>query len=204
MTSSAPLPPQRGGALRGPWLVVAGLLAILAYVFSGLSNALVYYLTPTELAARARGRSARRSGWVARSCRKAAGGSRDVFGLRPDRWRNRDHGPLDRRSHQLIPGGSGGGRRGDRSSPTACSRLTRSWSSTTRRTSRRPTIRRCPGRHPRSRRRRHRRPSACSRPQRRSWPGAAAMPAWRPRADGRCTGRGSCRCWPAGRWRFRS
>ena len=44
----------------------------------------------------------------------------------------------------------------DRSGPTACSRLTRSSSSTTRRTSRRPTIRPDHGRHHRSRRRRHR------------------------------------------------
>jgi cytochrome c-type biogenesis protein CcmE len=53
MTASAPLPPPARRPAWGPWLVVAGLLAILAWlVFSGLSNALVYYLTPTELAAR--------------------------------------------------------------------------------------------------------------------------------------------------------
>ena len=69
MTSSAPLPPPARRRAWGPWLVVAGLLAILAWlVFSGLSNALVYYLTPTELAAPRRGWSARRSGWAAWSC----------------------------------------------------------------------------------------------------------------------------------------
>ncbi len=53
MTSSAPLPPPARRRAWGPWLVAAALLAILAWlVFSGLSNALVYYLTPTELAAR--------------------------------------------------------------------------------------------------------------------------------------------------------
>jgi cytochrome c-type biogenesis protein CcmE len=53
MTSSAPLPPPARRRAWGPWLVIAGLLAILAWLlFSGLSNALVYYLTPTELAAR--------------------------------------------------------------------------------------------------------------------------------------------------------
>ncbi|HEY7452177.1 MAG TPA: cytochrome c maturation protein CcmE [Candidatus Limnocylindria bacterium] len=52
MTSSAPLPPPARRAW-GPWLVVVGLLGILAWlVFSGVGNALVYYQTPTELAAR--------------------------------------------------------------------------------------------------------------------------------------------------------
>jgi cytochrome c-type biogenesis protein CcmE len=53
MTQSAPLPPPARRRAWGPWLVVAGLLAILGWLlFSGLSNALVYYLTPTELTAR--------------------------------------------------------------------------------------------------------------------------------------------------------
>jgi len=53
MTSSAPLPPPARRRAWGPVVVVVGLLAILAWLlFSGLSNALVYYLTPTELVAR--------------------------------------------------------------------------------------------------------------------------------------------------------
>jgi cytochrome c-type biogenesis protein CcmE len=53
MTPSAPLPPPARRRAWGPWLAVAGLLAVLAWLlFSGLSNALVYYLTPTELSAR--------------------------------------------------------------------------------------------------------------------------------------------------------
>jgi cytochrome c-type biogenesis protein CcmE len=53
MTQSAPLPPPARRRAWGPWLAVAGLLAILAWLlFSGLSSALVYYLTPSELAAR--------------------------------------------------------------------------------------------------------------------------------------------------------
>jgi cytochrome c-type biogenesis protein CcmE len=53
MTPSAPLPPPARRRAWGPWLAVAGLLAVLAWLlFSGLSSALVYYLTPTELAAR--------------------------------------------------------------------------------------------------------------------------------------------------------
>jgi cytochrome c-type biogenesis protein CcmE len=56
MTSTAPLPPPARRRAWGPWLVVAGLLAILGWLlFSGLSNALVYYLTPTELEARGEG-----------------------------------------------------------------------------------------------------------------------------------------------------
>jgi cytochrome c-type biogenesis protein CcmE len=53
MTQSAPLPPPARRRAWGPWLAVVGLLAVLAWLlFSGLSSALVYYLTPTELAAR--------------------------------------------------------------------------------------------------------------------------------------------------------
>jgi cytochrome c-type biogenesis protein CcmE len=53
MTQSTPLPPPARRRAWGPWLAVAGLLAVLAWLlFSGLSSALVYYLTPTELAAR--------------------------------------------------------------------------------------------------------------------------------------------------------
>jgi cytochrome c-type biogenesis protein CcmE len=53
MTPSAPLPPPARRRAWGPWLAVAGLLAVFAWLlFSGLSSALVYYLTPTELAAR--------------------------------------------------------------------------------------------------------------------------------------------------------
>jgi cytochrome c-type biogenesis protein CcmE len=53
MTQSTPLPPPARRRAWGPWLAVAALLAVLAWLlFSGLSSALVYYLTPTELAAR--------------------------------------------------------------------------------------------------------------------------------------------------------
>ena len=53
MTQTAPLPPPARRRGWGPWLAVAGLLAVLAWLlFSGLSSALVYYLTPSELAAR--------------------------------------------------------------------------------------------------------------------------------------------------------
>jgi cytochrome c-type biogenesis protein CcmE len=53
MTQAAPLPPPARRRAWGPWLVVAVIGAVLAWlVFSGLSSALVYYLTPTELAAR--------------------------------------------------------------------------------------------------------------------------------------------------------
>ena len=55
--------------------MVAALLVILAWlVFSGLSNALVYYLTPTELAARATP-PLPRSGWAGWSCPAAWSGS---------------------------------------------------------------------------------------------------------------------------------
>jgi cytochrome c-type biogenesis protein CcmE len=68
MTASAPLPPPARRRAWGPVLVVVGLLAILAWLlFSGLSNALVYYLTPTELAARgdaAIGQAIRLGGYV--------------------------------------------------------------------------------------------------------------------------------------------
>ena len=53
MTQSAPLPPPARRRAWGPWLAVAVIGAILAWLlFSGLSSALVYYLTPTELAVR--------------------------------------------------------------------------------------------------------------------------------------------------------
>ncbi len=51
--AAAPLPPRR----RRRWgliVAVAAVLAVIAYfAFSSIGNALVYYLTPTELAARA-------------------------------------------------------------------------------------------------------------------------------------------------------
>lgn len=53
MTRSTALPPPARRRAWGPWLVLVGLLAIVAWLaFSGVGNALVYYLTPTELAAR--------------------------------------------------------------------------------------------------------------------------------------------------------
>lgn len=53
MTQAAPLPPPARRRAWGPWLAVAVIGAILAWLlFSGLSSALVYYLTPTELAVR--------------------------------------------------------------------------------------------------------------------------------------------------------
>lgn len=53
MTTSTPVPPPVGRRRWGPWLVGGGLVAIIAWLgFSGVSDALVYYLTPTELAAR--------------------------------------------------------------------------------------------------------------------------------------------------------
>lgn len=68
MTTSTPVPPPIGPRRWGPWLVGAGLLAIVGWLaFSGLSDALVYYLTPTELAARgeaAMGQSVRLGGLV--------------------------------------------------------------------------------------------------------------------------------------------
>lgn len=68
MTTSTPVPPPVGRRRWGPWLVGAGLVAIVAWLgFSGVSDALVYYLTPTELAARgdaAIGQSIRLGGLV--------------------------------------------------------------------------------------------------------------------------------------------
>jgi cytochrome c-type biogenesis protein CcmE len=68
MTTSTPVPPPVGGRRWGPWLVGAGVVAIVAWLaFSGVSDALVYYLTPTELAARgeaAIGQSVRLGGLV--------------------------------------------------------------------------------------------------------------------------------------------
>jgi cytochrome c-type biogenesis protein CcmE len=53
MTQAAPLPPPARRRAWGPWLAVAVIGAVLAWLlFSGLSSALVYYLTPTELAVR--------------------------------------------------------------------------------------------------------------------------------------------------------
>ena len=53
MTASTPLPPPAGRRRWGPWLVGAGVLAIIGWLaFSEVGSALVYYLTPTELAAR--------------------------------------------------------------------------------------------------------------------------------------------------------
>ena len=73
MSSTAPLPPPARRAW-GPWVVVIGLLAILAWlVFSGVGNALVYYQTPTELAAR--GDAA-----VGQAGGRALGGLRLAFG----------------------------------------------------------------------------------------------------------------------------
>ena len=68
MTTSTPVPPPVGRRRWGPWLVGAGLVAIIAWLgFSGVSDALVYYLTPTELASRgdaAIGQSIRLGGLV--------------------------------------------------------------------------------------------------------------------------------------------
>lgn len=68
MTSSTAVPPPLGRRRWGPWLVGAGLVAIIGWLgFSGVSDALVYYLTPTELAARgeaAIGESVRLGGLV--------------------------------------------------------------------------------------------------------------------------------------------
>jgi len=68
MTVSTPLPPPTRRRGWGPWLVGAGVAAIIGWLaFSGVGNALVYYLTPTELAARgeaAIGQSVRLGGLV--------------------------------------------------------------------------------------------------------------------------------------------
>jgi len=68
MTVSTPLPPSIRRRGWGPWLVGAGVAAIIGWLaFSGVGNALVYYLTPTELAARgeaAIGQSVRLGGLV--------------------------------------------------------------------------------------------------------------------------------------------
>jgi len=68
MTVSTPLPPPIRRRGWGPWLVGAGVAAIIGWLaFSGVGNALVYYLTPTELAARgeaAIGQSVRLGGLV--------------------------------------------------------------------------------------------------------------------------------------------
>ena len=68
MTASTPLPPPARRRGWGPWLVGAGVAAIIGWLaFSGVGNALVYYLTPTELAARgeaAIGQSIRLGGLV--------------------------------------------------------------------------------------------------------------------------------------------
>ena len=51
--TSAPLPPPSSGRRGGLWLAGGVVLAVIAWIaFSGVGNALVYYLTPTELAAR--------------------------------------------------------------------------------------------------------------------------------------------------------
>jgi len=53
MTVAAPVPAPSRRRSWGPWLVGAGVLAVVAWLaLSGVGNALVYYLTPTELAAR--------------------------------------------------------------------------------------------------------------------------------------------------------
>jgi cytochrome c-type biogenesis protein CcmE len=68
MTVSTPVPPSIRRRGWGPWLVGAGVAAIIGWLaFSGVGNALVYYLTPTELAARgeaAIGQSVRLGGLV--------------------------------------------------------------------------------------------------------------------------------------------
>jgi len=68
MTVSTALPPLVRRRGWGPWLVGAGVAAIIGWLaFSGVGNALVYYLTPTELAARgeaAIGQSVRLGGLV--------------------------------------------------------------------------------------------------------------------------------------------
>jgi len=51
--TSAPLPPPPSGRRWGLWLAGAVVVAVIAWIaFSGVGNALVYYLTPTELMAR--------------------------------------------------------------------------------------------------------------------------------------------------------
>ena len=69
MTTAAPVPPPARRRAWGPWLVGAGILAIVAWLaFSEVGNALVYYLTPTELEARgdaAVGQAVRLGGLVA-------------------------------------------------------------------------------------------------------------------------------------------
>lgn len=53
MTVSAPVPPPARRRRWGPWLVGVGLLVIVGWLaLSGVGSALVYYLTPTELASR--------------------------------------------------------------------------------------------------------------------------------------------------------
>ncbi len=69
MTVATAVPPPARRRSWGPWLVGFGILAVIGWLaFSGVGNALVYYLTPTELAARgdaAVGQSVRLGGLVA-------------------------------------------------------------------------------------------------------------------------------------------
>lgn len=69
MTAATPVPPPARRRTWGPWLVGFAILAVIGWLaFSGVGNALVYYLTPTELAARgdaAVGQSVRLGGLVA-------------------------------------------------------------------------------------------------------------------------------------------
>ncbi|MDQ6683131.1 MAG: cytochrome c maturation protein CcmE, partial [Chloroflexota bacterium] len=53
MTVPRPAPRPRGRARWGLMLAVATVVAVIAYfALSGVGNALVYYLTPSELLAR--------------------------------------------------------------------------------------------------------------------------------------------------------
>ena len=68
MSVSAPVPPPTRRRGWGPWLAGGGVVVVIGWLaLSGVGNALVYYLTPTELAARgeaAIGQSVRLGGLV--------------------------------------------------------------------------------------------------------------------------------------------
>ena len=106
----APAPDGAAGA-RGWWALA--ILAVIGWLaFSGVGNALVYYLTPTELAARgdaAVGQSVRLGGLVDAGSIAGDGHEPD---LHPDRRPHRDHRPLVGRADQLVPRGDRGRGRG--------------------------------------------------------------------------------------------
>lgn len=53
MTLAQPVPPPPRRRSWAPWLAGVGALVVITWLaLSGVGNALVYYLTPTELAAR--------------------------------------------------------------------------------------------------------------------------------------------------------